>query len=469
MNAWWGRVACVLVCLSASCVLQPDGGKRNGRMKAGAEPLRIGVIVPLSGQHGVYGRAVLQGAECGAGLKSPCEAPTNVELVSRDSLGQPARAAEAVRELAGAEKVAAIVGPLMSVTVMEAAQESERLGIPMISLSQRGGVAEVGPHIYRLAMDGESQINAIARYAFKEANLQRFAILYPNNKYGRVHADLFRSAITTLGGTIVVERSYTENLAKLIEAKQKAEAAGATGVAPGPMRVGRDGVVEIDGTAATATIPTLASIHGVDAIFIPDSYRTLVAMVAQYGKKLFGGAKLVGVNRWNNAGILAAGSAVEGAIFVDGFFKDSANVPTQRFVSTFTQAYGITPTVLEAQAYDAVQMVAEVAGRTARSPAQVQQALQRLKRFRGVTGGMTMTASGSAQKELFILTVSGGRIAEVGQRQSTLAHLRRTGESLVGTRVRAAPNEKYDVGGAAARPTSEPEHHEKYDDDGPSL
>lgn len=438
-------------------------------MKAGAEPLRIGVIAPLSGQHGIYGRAVLQGAECGAGLKSPCEAPTNVELVSRDSQGLPARAAEAVRELAGTEKVAAIVGPLMSVTVMEAAQESERLGIPMISLSQRGGVAEVGPHVYRLAMDAEAQINALARYAVKEANLQRFAILLPNNKFGRVYGDLFRSAVNTLGGTVVVERRYAENLSKLIEANQKAEAAGATGTAPGPMRVGRDGVVEIDGTAETTTIPKLAAIQGVDAIFIPDSYRTLVAMVAQYGKKLFGGAKLLGVNRWNNAGILAAGSAVEGAIFVDGFFKDSANVPTQRFVSTFTQAYGIAPTVLEAQAYDAVQVLAEVSGRSARSPAQVQRALQRLKHYRGVTGGMSFDPSGSAQKELFVLTVSGGRIAEVGQRKSTLSSLRRTGDSLVGTRVRAAPHEKYDVGGAAERPAQEPERHGKYDDDGPAL
>ncbi len=454
-NVKWGMLlAAGLSVVLGGCAGGMSASSTHGTKKSphGA-PLRVGVILPLSGEFGVYGRASLDGVDCAAGQKSPCESRLNVQIVTRDDGGNPAKATTAVRELVEQEHVAAIIGPLMAKSTMAAAQEAQRLQVPLLSLSRLDGVAEVGPYTYRVALTPEAQVNTIARFAVQDRGYKKFAIVYPNNNFGQAFRDLFRTAVQTLGGEITVERAYSQNLAGIIEASKGVHNITDDDNKNKPrQKISTNGEVVDPATASSEPppVPSFAKIRGVDAVFIPDSYPNLAAMFSAYSRNVFGGAALLGVNNWNSSGLLSAGSAVEGATFVDGFFRSSANKETQRFVSTFSQAYNSEPTLLEATAYDAMHIIALAAERGGVSAGKVQHGLQGLKKFNGVTGGLHFNSSGDVDRDLYVLTVSSGQIVEVGLRKSQLSRVLPTGAPQPLQRTARAPtNPKYDVGGDA--------------------
>ena len=66
------------------------------------------------------------------------------ELVIRDSHLDPQKTKSAIRELVELERVIAIIGPLARKTSEAAAEEAERLSVPLISLSLTDSIPEYG-------------------------------------------------------------------------------------------------------------------------------------------------------------------------------------------------------------------------------------------------------------------------------------------------------------------------------------
>ncbi|MBI2345596.1 MAG: penicillin-binding protein activator [Deltaproteobacteria bacterium] len=441
---WRFAIGLVAVIWCAACAEQAGMTTAPPRGKA----LRIGAILPLSGKYRVYGEATLHGIECAAGKQTPCNSPIPIELHVKDSGGDPSRAASAVTELVQEHQVAGIIGPLLSRTVEAAAGRAQELKVPLISLSQRDGIAEIGNYIFRVGLNAASQVETIARYAVKERGWKKIAIVYPENTYGETLRTYFRNAATALGASIVAEKGYAAGIANIVEARHEGgEADEAAKARPKPGSLSTSGEV-VPLAASEAALPVVPRVRGAEAVFMPDSYRSLLTLLKLGGSDIFGGAVLLGGSRWNSAGLLAAGDRVEGAVFVDAFFPRGADVPTQQFVRTFAEAYRIEPTLLEAQAFDAVRLFIRAAqDARSRAPANVRDALARTKNVAGVTGRISFNAEGDAIKQLHLLTVRAGAIQQIE------APSRPVTQSAIGRSARrAAPagtDPKYDIGGPA--------------------
>ncbi|MBI4237011.1 MAG: penicillin-binding protein activator [Deltaproteobacteria bacterium] len=442
----WGAIVAGFGLAVSGCVGQPIGKAPTTPRGPKGGPATVGVILPLSGDKAMVGRRSLDGIECAAGKRAPCAARANITIVTRDSAGSPVKATEAVDALVQQEHVAAIIGPIDSPSAKPAAERAEQLSVPFISLSPGASIARIGPHTYRVGINPAKLVHAIARYAVKERGFTRFAILHPESHYGTANRDLFRNAITSLGGQIVVERPYKANIGQIVAARDRLSQM------PRPPKT--EVAVEVTSTEGQPSIeeppplPKLAALDGVDAVFIPDSPRSVASLLKAYGPKVLGGATILGVNSLNDPAILAGGQAVEGALFADGFFRDSAQVDTQQFVSTFAQAFNHDPTRLEAEGYDALQFVAEGVRKGGSTPEALQRALQRTKKLHGVTGTMRFTSEGDVDKEVFILTIAGGRIQEVGRRSADLRAEYETGEPKF--RASSAPLDAERYGGKNA-------------------
>lgn len=461
----WRTIVVILALVCAACAGQ--GGISTSPAKVKGKVLRVGALLPLSGKYRIYGESTLHGIECGAGKIAPCAAPIPVEIISKDSGGDPERASAAVGELVQQDQVAAIIGPLLSRTVESAALRAQDLKIPLVSLSQRDGVAEIGDYIFRVGINAASQVETIAKYAVKERGFKKIAIVYPNNTYGQTFRSAFRDAVTGMGAAVVSEKSYGAEIANIIEARGEGgpeESSTTSRPKPKPGALSTSGEVIGPLQAQVETpAPVIPRVRGAEAVFIPDSYRNVLALLHYGGPDVFGGAVLLGVNRWNSVGFLEGGSRVEGAVFVDAFFRDSGDSVTQQFVRGFSEAYHMDPTVLEAQSYDAMRVLIKAAqDARSRAPDQIKTALSRIKNFPGVTGRMTFNAEGDAIKQLHLLTVRGGVI-------QTLEGPRRvTSQSALGKSLHkklAPPSEKYDVGGTAQPLPTQPVRTErgKYD------
>lgn len=418
-------VALISAVLLSHCAYfqHPDQGAESIKQVKGT--YKIGVVLPLSGKYKVYGDSALHGVECAFGVVQPCTSPIHVELVVKDSKGDPALAATAVEELATQDKVMAIIGPMMSKDVELAVRKAQDLRVPIISLSQKDGMTDIGEYIFRVALSPSSQVQTLVDYAVKQKGFKRFGVMSPRNAYGSTFRELFVGAVTKAGGQVVVEKEYGGEVANIVDARSDQDHTGG-GSQPSRSGIGTDGTYRGPGEkgaskASPADVsggvvfarPKIPAVSGVEAVFIPDSYRAVVNIVKYGNPSVFSGMQLLGTNRWNESGLLDVAPQVEGAVFVDGFFANSLDVGVQQFVETFRQAYQITPTILEAQAFDAARLALKAIENGGRKPASMRSALAKLTNVKGLTGRITFGDNRDAQKQLVLLTVSGGTIVEL--------------------------------------------------------
>ena len=82
----------------------------------------------------------------------------------------------------------------------EAAPRAEELSFPIITITQKSGIPQIGPHVFRLFLTPEAQARAVARYAVQVLGLNSFAIMHPDDAYGKAMSEYFQQEISTLGG-----------------------------------------------------------------------------------------------------------------------------------------------------------------------------------------------------------------------------------------------------------------------------
>lgn len=360
----------------------------------------LGVILPLSGRYAAYGKAVRRGIELALEQLGSAEYP--VKLLFRDSAGDADISARAVSELANAEQVLAVIGPLTGTAAEAAAARAQLERLPLLTLSQRNGLAETGPYIFRSSLTSSLQAQALARYAIEERGLRSFAVLAPDNQLGREMSSRFAAEVAQRGGQIVAAQSYagaaTDFRRQILQLK------------------GEDpDVPEQSEPTATSEAEQEEPTLPFEALFIPD-YAERVGLIAPqlayYGVR---DVALLGINGWNDPELLRLGGRyVEGAVFSDGFYRYSPYPFVQAFVNSYFERYGAEPTFLEAQGYDAVGILLTQLSRGEElSREDLRNALSQLQNYPGVAGATSFDGQGDAQKVLFLLQVQNGNIVQI--------------------------------------------------------
>lgn len=373
----------------------------------------IGVVLPLSGRNAAMGQRALRGIQLGLGLH---EASTPFRLAIADSEGNPDVARRAVERLVREDNAIAIVGSLLSRTAPAVAAKADELGVPNIALSQKAGITEIGPSVFRNALTSELQIRQIVRTAIDEMNLRRFAILFPNDPYGVEYANFFWDEVLARGGQVTAAQAYnpkdtdfravTQRLVGTwyVEARKdefqllsRQQAQNAT-----QRRSSRQN------KSADDLLPPIVDF---DAIFIPDSGRMLSQMSAFLTYAGIRNVKLLGTNLWNAPGISKrAGAFGDKLVFVDS----PAPTPEQsnsNFGATYQQLFGETPTAIEVQAYDSALMLRSLIGQGANTRELLTRRLTDLRAFPGALGPLFMSSQREVRRPLMTyVTDSKGQV-----------------------------------------------------------
>jgi len=360
----------------------------------------LGVILPLSGRYAAFGKAVRRGIELALEQLGNAEFP--VKLLFRDSAGDADRSARAVSELANGEQALAVLGPLTGTAAEAAAARAQLERLPLLTLSQRNGLAETGPYVFRSSLTSALQAQALARYAIEERGLRSFAVLAPDNRLGREMSSRFAAEIEQRGGQIVASRSYAAEATDF--RRQILLLKGEDPDAP-----------EQPETPATPEVEQELPPLPFEALFIPD-YAERVGLIApQLAYYEIRDVTLLGINGWNDPELLRlAGVYVEGAVFCDGFYRYSPYPFVQSFVNSYFERFGEEPTILEAQGYDAAGiLLAQLSRGEQLTRDDLRNALSRLQNYPGVAGATSFDAQGDAQKVLFLLQVQNGNIVQI--------------------------------------------------------
>lgn len=299
-----------------------------------------------------------------------------VKVVTLDTRGDSAEAANAVTRLIDVEKSVAILGEVASSLSLAGGRVAQRRKIPMISPSSTNPkVTEVGDYIFRVCFLDPFQGKVMARFARENLKLEKVAILKDvKNDYSIGLADAFRQAYTGMGGKIVAEQSYAQG--------------------------------DTDFSAQ------ITAIKGTDAqaIFVPGYYAE-VGAIARTAARLELKVPLLGGDGWDAPDLFKiGGDALNGSYFSNHFAPDAATPKAQKFVTDFKAKYGMEPTGLGALGYDAAGVLVDAIKRAGSfEPDKIRDALAKTKDFDGVTGNITIDAHRDAEKSAVVLKIDGGK------------------------------------------------------------
>ncbi len=357
----------------------------------------VGVILPLSGIYRPFGERALQAIRLAFKERESKAKTPLISLVIRDSKGNSFEAEKAVEELVSHEKVIAIIGPLLSITVDQAASKAQQLRVPLISLSQKAPAIGRGEYVFQNSLAPFEQVQTLVAFAIKELELRTFAIFYPNSPYGLHFKNLFRQEVSRHGGKILGAVVYQEEQTDFSQ-----EIKGFFKVVP----LQKPGVKEKREEEFKQGV-------SVDGLFIPDTHDRVGTILSQMAYYDIQGTTFLGTNAWNSPDLIkVAGRGAEGAIFIDAFSKTPS---AQNFIDEFLKEYQREPETLEAICFDGARLLREVLQtRSPPTPSRLKEELQAFISFHGVSGLKGFGGDGKAIRTLSILRVKNGRIEHLG-------------------------------------------------------
>ena len=192
------------------------------------EPIRFGVIAPLTGPVADAGSYVVSGLRIGVEKINAeggvCERP--LEPIILDGRNDPQESANAAENLITREEVPVIMGAWGSSATLAVMPVMARHGVPLIvetSSSVKITSADTPGFewVHRISPTSEMEAEAVKPYLANELTMKKVAILSVNNDWGRSAGDTFREVIESQGGQIVfenyIDQSVTDVLPQLTE------------------------------------------------------------------------------------------------------------------------------------------------------------------------------------------------------------------------------------------------------------
>lgn len=174
-----------------------------------AEPIKIGVYLPLTGQNAFGGQLELEGIQL-AHKEMPEVLGRPVKLIVVDNKSDKVEAANAVKRLVEKEKVCAFIGTYGSSLAMAGAEIGEKAKIPGVGTSCTNPLVTQGKEYYfRACFIDPYQGAAAATYAKENLGMNKAAVLMDmTNDYAVGLSNFFTRSFKKLGGEVVANLKY---------------------------------------------------------------------------------------------------------------------------------------------------------------------------------------------------------------------------------------------------------------------
>ena len=353
----------------------------KGVIPTSAIPIKVALLLPLSGDSVAVGNAMMDAATMAISdsyLAVPSDQiRSQIVLVPKDTGNTPADSGKAVEEAIG-QGASFVIGPLFSQSVTIAAPVAKAHNVNMLTFSNNRTVA--GNGVYLFGFLPEEQVSRIAEYAYLH-NLQRVALLAPNDSYGEKVKKSLIESYTLKGGIVTPAELY----------------------APSP------GNIDAAVGRLAAAYNNLTEERRFQAIFIADGGSQLKNIISSLQRSHIDlkKVKLLGTGLWDDPEI-AKIAELEGA-----WFPSSPPEPYKIFEKRFTATYGYKPVRLASLAYDAVTLAATITMNSASPTISVEQLTSAGGFISPANGLFRLNADGVAERKLAIMEISKGEFKVV--------------------------------------------------------
>src|SRR5271165_1584679 len=183
-------------------------------LASSAEPLKIGMVAPLTGPAAELGRYETQGAKlateevnkAGGVLGRP------IELVIEDDQTTNPGVVLAFSKLAGDKDIPAFIGPIYSTQIHAMAPDIQRLGKPVMIGGTDPQLTHLGnPWLFRCRPNDTYSARVIADYGVNTLGKKKWAIVHSTDAFGTSGMKNLVEVLKGTGVEPVLIQGYTNN------------------------------------------------------------------------------------------------------------------------------------------------------------------------------------------------------------------------------------------------------------------
>lgn len=358
----------------------------------------VGCLLPLSGSYANYGEEILRGIQLSLQMFEKREDTPDIELIIRDTAGDPDKAVTVLDDLVFNRGVSIILGPLASRTAFPVANRAKELGITIVTFSQAENIVDIGDTIFRFYFSPDQEITSLVKIAYDHLNNMNFAIMFPDNAYGQKMRTIFKREVERKGGRLSASVSYATNITDfenpikdLIEIGLKTPSSDEDKKQDSSASVSKKVSLQLD----------------FDALFIPDTYKRIEMIAPQLVFHDINETQLLGSSLWDSPSLLLeSGNYIQRALFPTYFFKESS-VKATAFAEAYVYNFGLDPGQLAAAGFDSMGMLQELfsANNSVIARRDIARSLSTMPTYEGITGNIKFMDNGESYLEPLIITV----------------------------------------------------------------
>lgn len=196
-----------------------------------ADPIKIGVVTPLSGTYTPIGQQVRWGLELATKEVNAAGGimGRQIELVFEDEEANPSVAVQKAEKLFEVQKVDFLTGTVNSGSTLAVGQTAERAGkliATTVSFADSITGDKCSPNVFRVNARAGQQSTALAAWVVKQKPKAKVYFLGPDYEMGRSTVATFKKTVEALGATSAGEvfapldsKDYTQYFGQLRQAK----------------------------------------------------------------------------------------------------------------------------------------------------------------------------------------------------------------------------------------------------------
>lgn len=330
-------------------------GVRNQNNSTKIDVRYIGVALPLSGDLKGLGERALAGIDIA--LEDMSQDPEKkYRLEIKDTKGNPANGAFAVKDLIEVNNVAAIIGGLNSSEATKEYLEAKKYGVVFISLSKVLLPKEEKNHLL-IEIPGsiESQVSLLFSEKMMAKIGKRPAILYPRNDIGEAYANEFwrqskknNLDITGLISFDTNQTDYRDPIKNILGIKFNREREEELSIVTD--------IAHLESKKSIKRLQNLQPQVDFDWVFVPALPRETVQLLPNFNYFDAFNLSYVGVPSWRSELMVNEGYRYGNVFFMDESMGTAETPFTQKFFAKFKKQ----PNFVETIAYDSLKILSDL-------------------------------------------------------------------------------------------------------------
>jgi branched-chain amino acid transport system substrate-binding protein len=218
-------IIAVLAALSIALVTMPAWTQTS------APPLKIGWLVALTGPNSTPGIGQDRGIRYAADQinKAGGVMGRKIEIVSRDTQGDPTKAVNAALEMINNDRVEFTIGPTNSGEGLATQPVIARYKVPSLPIGVVDSLIDTAkfPYSFRVCNNNTQWQESVLNYAVKVLNAKKIGIIGDTTGYGTMSVNLSEQLLKAQGVTITYKGLVEANQTDVMADMRKAQNSGA--------------------------------------------------------------------------------------------------------------------------------------------------------------------------------------------------------------------------------------------------